>query len=574
MIMKLFKETTAILLIACMAVSFLSCSESGPDQTGSSTDPESSVSSSSGSSDIRIKLFETSDIHGMLMDSSSGKEEKFQYRLAYVAKIVSDARASDEFNDVILLDGGDVYTGSTQSTLLKGAHLRAAMDIMDYDAMELGNHEFDWGVLNCVDEDATPAAYDIAGFAADPDTPVLASNLLFADSHERVPFSRDYVILEKAGKKIAVIGYLSEIDDYGVQSRIPDCELDWKLEHLSERVKEINAKESPDATIVLAHQDPVLVAAALDPDDVDLVAGGHTHEGKCGRSGKGIPYIQCDSYVQGYASAVIVFDKEGKVTVDSAVYTDISADKDKYLDTPENAGFLDPDLMTISRAAWKAENEYLNNVIGYIDHPIEKYGVVSDNGATTAGNWFTSLMLRATADLNTVAAFYNKGGIGTTLYIPSGEERRNINANDVYTIASYSNSLLVYELTGAEIARQIQNGFKNDVYGDQMSGLTFEYIDHRQEERKDVEIVSITLSDGTKIDPEDNVTLFRVVTSNYNAAVKGSVFEGKTPLVAEGEAPIDNEAFVRVLKEEAAENNGYIHVDTGVRGIDVGKKGR
>ena len=566
--MKTFKKVISIALAALMVLPFVACRPADPTpQTSESvitSDPSAELP------EIRIKLFETSDIHGTLVDTSSGKEETYQYRLAYIARIISDVRKSEEFDDVMLLDCGDIYTGTTLSTLLKGAPLRAAMDIMDYDCMELGNHEFDWGVLNNVDEDATPVPYDFSGFKADPDTPVIASNLLYADSHERVPFTKDYVIVEKEGKRIAVIGFLSKIDNFGDRSSIPACELDWKLEDLSERIKEIRSDESPDAVIVLAHQDPVEVALALDPSDVDLVAGGHTHEGISGRAGNGIPYIQCDSHAQGFASAVIVFDKEGNVMVEDPLYTDIKADKNSFYDRPENIDFLDPDIMTISRAAVKTDDEKL----GYIDRPIEKYGLVSDNGATSAGNWITSLMLRATADLDTVAAFYNKGGIETSFYIPSGEEKRDISVNDVFTITSYGNSLLVYELTGAEIARQLQDGFKNDIYGDQMSGLTFEYIDHRREERKDIEIVSITLSDGTKIDPEDGSTLYRVVTTNYNAAVKGSVFEGKTPLLPMDKAPVDNVSFVEVLKKEAADNNGYIHVDTGVRGIDVGKKGR
>ena len=567
--MKDFKKTLPILLAALMVLSFAACNTK-PQPVESSVTSDSSATSDSSKElpEVRIKLFETSDIHGTLVDTSSGKEENYQYRMAYIAKMISDARNQEGFDDVMLMDCGDIYTGTTLSTLLKGAPLRAAMDIMDYDVMELGNHEFDWGVLNNVDEDATPAAYDYAGYKADPDTPVIASNLYYEGTSERVDFSRDYAVVEKAGKRIAVIGFLSKIDDFGDKSSIPACELDWKLDDLADRIKEINSKESPDATIVLAHQDPMAIADALDPSDVDLVAGGHTHTGLYGKADNGIPYIQCDSHAQGFASAVMVFDKEGNVTVDEPLYTDIKADKDKFLDRPENAKFLDPDIMTISRAAVKEDDES----IGYIDSPIEKYGIVSDNGATSAGNWITSLMLRATADLNTVASFYNKGGIETSFYIPGGEERRDITVNDIFTITSYGNCLLVYELTGSEIARQIQDGFKNDVYGDQMSGLTFEYIDHRQEERKDIEIVSITLSDGTKVDPEDRSTLYRVVTTNYNAQVKGSVFDGKTPVVPMEDAPIDNISFVEILKQEAAENNGYIHVDTGVRGIDVGKK--
>lgn len=164
------------------------------------------------SEETRIAVYETSDIHGYLMDTSGGDENTFQYRLAYIAQVVNDARASEEYDDVLLLDGGDIYQGMPVSNLTTGAALRAAFDAMDYDAAALGNHEFDWGVTAyCADEDATVPAYDIGGYAGDPDIPVLASNLYYADTGDRVDFTKDYVIVEKAGKRIAVIGY---IDDY------------------------------------------------------------------------------------------------------------------------------------------------------------------------------------------------------------------------------------------------------------------------------------------------------------------------------------------------------------------------
>ena len=57
-----------------------------------------------------IKVFETTDVHGYITDVSTYKEETFQYRLAYIAKIVNDARANSAYEGVLLLDGGDIYS--------------------------------------------------------------------------------------------------------------------------------------------------------------------------------------------------------------------------------------------------------------------------------------------------------------------------------------------------------------------------------------------------------------------------------------------------------------------------------
>ena len=102
-----------------------------------------------------------------------------------------------------------------------------------------------------------------------------------------------------------------------------------------------------------------------------------------------------------------------------------------------------------------------------------------------------------------------------------------------------------------------------------MSGLTFEYVNNGSKDKANIEIISITLSDGTIIDMEDTETLYRVCTTNYSGTLVGSVFEAKEPLVPASEAPIDNEAFIEMLRSEAQENNGYIAVDTEGRGFDV-----
>ena len=106
-----------------------------------------------------------------------------------------------------------------------------------------------------------------------------------------------------------------------------------------------------------------------------------------------------------------------------------------------------------------------------------------------------------------------------------------------------------------------------------MSGLTFTYTatgsaETPREERK-YTILSITLDDGTEVDIHDTQRLYRVCTSNFNATIPGSVFEGKEPVVPEADAPIDNESFVSLLRELREVRGGYIPVDSGPRGVEV-----
>ena len=516
-----------------------------------------------------IRIFETSDIHGYLLDTSGGEEAKFQYRLAYIAQIVNDARADGQYDDVLLVDGGDLYQGMPASNLSKGAAVVAALDAMDYDAVALGNHEFDWGVSEyCADADATLPAYQIGDYVGDPEIPVLAYDLYFADTQERVPFTRDYVIVEKAGLRVALIGYIPDYSGTIMYEKIAPYVIKDDLSALSRRVKEINAAEQPDVTIVMAHATPVEVASALSPEDVDLVTGGHKHEGIYGVAESGVPYIQSDCYAKGYASANIVIDGDGTVRIEEPLYTSITEDIEALFDTPENADHLDPTVLSISHQAWDEIRDEMDEVLGYIDTPLEKYGYVGPH-ETSGGNWYTGMMLRATASDGVVAAFYNRSGFRADITIPAGESQRTLTVCDVYAISPLNNFWMIYELTGEELARQIENGYRENNFGDQMSGLTYTYINHGTKDQPDIEVVSITLSDGTEVDIHDSQTLYRVCTSDFNATLSGSVFEGKEPLYPVTEAPLDNLTLILFLRREARDNEGYIAVDTSPRGTCI-----
>ena len=516
-----------------------------------------------------IRIFETSDIHGYLLDTTGGEEAEFQYRLAYIAQVVNEARADGQYDDVLLVDGGDLYQGMPVSNMSKGAAVIAALDAMDYDAVALGNHEFDWGVSEyCADADATLPAYRIGDFAGDPEIPVLAYNLYFADTQERVPFTRDYVIVEKAGLRVALIGYIPDYSITIMHEKIAPYVIKEELSALSRRVKEINAAEQPDVTIVVAHADPVEVAAALSPEDVDLVTGGHTHEGIYGVAESGVPYIQGACYAKGYASATIVIDGDGTVRVEEPLYTSIIQDSEALFDTPENASHLDPTVLAISHQAWDEICDEMDEVLGYIDTPLEKEGYIGPR-ETSGGNWYTGIMLRATASDGVVAAFYNCGGFRADITIPAGESRCDLTVGDVYAISPFNNFWMIYELTGEELARQIEISYLQGNFGDQMSGLTYTYINHGTKDQPDIEVVSITLSDGTEVDIHDSQTLYRVCTSDFSATLPGSVFEDKEPLYPVAEAPLDNLTLIHFLRQEARDNEGYIAVDTSPRGTCI-----
>ena len=182
-------------------------------------------------------------------------------------------------------------------------------------------------------------------------------------------------------------------------------------------------------------------------------------------------------------------------------------------------------------------------------------------------------MLRATRAQGTVAAFYNSGGIRASFKLPKGEASRAITVADVYSMLPFGNKILVFDISGRELARQLENGLKQPNHGDQMSGLTFTYTatgdPGADREDREYTVLTVTLDDGTQVDINGTDAVYRVCTCDFNATVPGSVFTGRTPVVPEADAPTDNEAVIKALKDLAGENGGYIPVDEGPRGIEV-----
>ncbi len=526
-----------------------------------------------------IEVFETTDVHGYLVDTSSGNESTFQYRMAYIANVVNEARANAENDAVLLLDGGDIYQGTPVSNLTYGSALRAAFDAMGYDAVALGNHEFDWDVKTyAADEDGTMSAYEIGEFKGDSNIPVLAYNLYDTGTTNRASFVKDYVIVDKAGVKVALVGYIPDYSMDIMTAKIAPYDIDPSIEKLNAKIESIVAAEDPDVVVVVAHASPRGLANSVNSELVDLVVGGHSHTVSYGVADNGVAYIQGNCQAKGYANAKIQFNTETKeVTVVNPSYVNSTGrDNTQNLLDPEGNTKLDPTVLAISHASWDAVKDDMSEVLGVADQSITRRARIGNSSSTIAGNWLTGLMLEATKELNTVVAFTNSGGIRCDLMANEGETTRTVTVGDIYAITPFGNRLYTYDLTGAELAATVENSFKNSNYGDQFSGMVVKYTaepDGKDEEGRPVRgartVVSIVLDDGTVVDIKDNTKTYRVAVNEYCATLPGSVFENKTPVQNVNEAPIDNISAIEALRAIGKANNGKLPLDLTERCVKV-----
>lgn len=574
---KLSKRLGAMAMVLTMTASYVPAvfaEDAGtqePDYTGWDT----------------IKVFETTDVHGYITDVSSYKEDTFEYRLAYFSKIVNDARNNDAYEDVLLLDTGDIYQGTPHSNLTYGAAMRAAYDQMDYDAVGLGNHEFDWDVKTyATDAKGTMAPYEIGSYKGDSDIPVLMSNLYYKDSGERVEFTQDYTIVDKGDYKVGIVGWA---DDYSADikaSQIAPYTIDDNREKLKELAEEVDKKA--DIVVILAHSDPKSIAEEMDPEVVDLVAGGHTHKNVNGTADNGIDYMQGNCYAYGYSTAEIKVNPETKdVEVTTPEFKDISpkgGDHSYLYYNNGNNTQLDPEVTKISQAAWDAVKGEMYEVLGTVDQSITRDFIDEANGTSSiAGNWLADMMLAATKDQNTVAAFANRGGIRANLEMAEGVSSRDITVADIYTISPFGNRILTFAITGQQMAQQLERAliglnpeieidsdaaYQASNLGDQFAGITATYkvVDGG------IKVLSIMTDDGQMIDVNDTTKTYNVCVNEYCATLDGSVFKGMTPLVAMDEAPVDNLSTIAALREHRDTEGLNIELDTTVHTLTLQNK--
>ena len=420
-----------------------------------------------GTGEYRLAVFETSDVHGEFADNYSGTTE---YMLAYTSDKVNDARSVGGRADTsrtVLIDSGDIFQGAPASDLLLGESMSAVYDKMAYDAVSIGNHEFDWGLETVIDEDKTMRDYTLDGKTHDNKIPVVCSNLY--RNGEKCSLAQDYVILDKTAHsgedgdlnvRVAVIGFA---DNYATSVLSEDFkDLGYSIETDYDAVNrladELESSGECDATILLTHGDAKNIAWSLGEDTcIDLVLGGHMHKRISGRTGQGLRYAAPSGKGGSYVYTELVFENDGKggaqlrVTEDDPdpEVTNLFEHEEILADTEENADDLDRAVVDLSNEFLDRANEVLGQEIGYITVPATKnYIEGSGRRASTSGNWITAAVKRA-ADVDVV--LYNSAGLRGNLVIPAGEGRRSITQKDIYAMMPFNDGMYCYEMTYEEL---------------------------------------------------------------------------------------------------------------------------
>lgn len=139
---------------------------------------------------VTVDIYSINDLHGKFCDTAG------QPGVDELATYLETARENDEYS--IFISAGDMWQGSAESNLTGGALMTEWMNEMDFAAMTLGNHEFDWG------EDFIRENRKIAEF------PFLALNVFDKETDTLADYCTPSVLVDLGGVQIGIIGAVGD----------------------------------------------------------------------------------------------------------------------------------------------------------------------------------------------------------------------------------------------------------------------------------------------------------------------------------------------------------------------------
>ena len=221
--------------------------------------------------DKRLVILHTNDTHSTIFPVSPLIEDTMKAdRGGFLRRIVllETERAKDP--DLLLFDSGDFSQGSSFYTLFKGEVEVSLMNRMHYDAVTLGNHEFDFGVENLSTQ------LRRANF------PIVCANYDFGAT-PLATLVRPYVVLKRKGLRIGVFGLCPQPEGLIATENYAGITFRDPVEVTREVVHTLRTKEKCDLVICLSHlgwpaKDPLSDSNVFtQTEGVDLVLGGHSH---------------------------------------------------------------------------------------------------------------------------------------------------------------------------------------------------------------------------------------------------------------------------------------------------------
>jgi len=375
--------------------------------------------------------------------------------------------------DNLLIDAGDFFQGHPVGTISEGRSVITYMNMIGYDFMTIGNHEFDLG------EDVLIKTLKMAEF------PILSCNIVKKGTTELVDYAEPYKIIEKLGLRIGVIGLTTtDTEQMSFPDNIKNVDF-LPAKNQVQKYVDIVKEKKVDLVILIAHMglpydpQPAYDARYLNPDEekeerrwgydaqeiahevegIDILFGGHMHKGFAQ------PWEDPETHTlvfQGYAygsnvgHVTIKIDKDTKTisgyespAINEGVL--VTMFEDEFI-SDENIGDT---ILVMQRIA----EEGMDEIIGEATMNITKIGSGTQN---LIGNLVCEAMKDYTdADFS----FMNLGGIRDEL--SSGP----ISYRNVFSVMPFDNQIALIEVDGKFLKEIIETRVSGSRHGLRTAGI-------------------------------------------------------------------------------------------------------
>lgn len=481
--------------------------------------------------DWAITIIHTNDTHSHL-----DKDYKGRYGSAKV-KFTAD-KIRSVYDNVLFLDAGDFVMGTVFYTVFEGAADRDVMNLMNYDAMTLGNHEFDKGNEG------------MKNFLTGLETPVVNANIDFSEYPEIESFVKPYIIKEYNGRKVGIIGStLPETPT--ISSPASGIIFNDVVSSVQPVVDELEAM-GVDVIVMLSHNgfmNDSEAAAALD--GVDVVVGGHSHTKLLGDdypkvvrsiSDEPVLLVQASEYNKYLGNLTVVFDDNGVAEswwgAPIAMTADVPAD-------PEIQAYVDAKNIELE--------PFTSKIIGDIKTELTRSRTEESN----IGNLIADAMLAEVKPFGVQVALTNAGGIRAE--IGAGE----LSMQKLMEVLPFGNLVATFEIKGSDLWQVFDHGLSQIEEGSgrflQMAGAKivwdpskapFDYA-----AQTGGRVTEVMISDGSggweALDPDK---VYKVAANNYIRAGGDDFQVLKEKAINPYDAgPLDLDVVTRFI-----ENNGPV----------------
>ncbi|MGE0256279.1 MAG: bifunctional UDP-sugar hydrolase/5'-nucleotidase [Alphaproteobacteria bacterium] len=412
------------------------------------------------------------------------------------------AAAQAAGRSAVVLSAGDQFQGSLIYTHWRGEDAAAVMNLIGFDAMALGNHEFDGG----------PA--ELARFVDLADFPVLAANVVPAAGSPLGGRLAASTIVERDGQRIAVIGAVTEstaeISNGGDSVRFLSPAASLRDE--AARLTAAGVNKIIALTHVGIHADRLL---ARDVEGIDAIVGGHSHS-RMGddADGAGLPYPllargparETVPVVTAYAFGRYLgrldldFDDDGQVVAIAGRAIPLDAG------TPEDA------------AVAAKVTELLQPIAGLRARRVGMAvaDIDGDRAACRArecemGNLVAEAMLARMRPQGAQIALQNGGGIRASL------RAGPVTMGDVLTVLPFQNTISIFGLLGADLVAALEHGVGRTEAGSgaflQVAGLRYVWDPSRPPGSR---LQHVEVREAAEHwQPVNPAAIYRVVTNDF-----------------------------------------------------------